>query len=201
MKGSKVILNLGCGKDIIEGAVNIDHVKLPGVDLVMDLEKFPYPFKDKSVNEVHLYFVLEHLDEHFRVIEEIFRILKKGGMLYIRVPHGSSCYGQWGEFTHKRGYGYYSFDIFTKESDRKYYSKTAFKIVKKRIKYFLTYPYDFYKHNCWFPHWEKKWYSLFVKLFVNIVQFFIDLSPPIFERFWCYYVGGAAEVYVELMKI
>lgn len=200
MRDKKVILNLGCGRAIMPGALNVDKFNLPKVDLVFDLEKFPYPFKDNSVDEVHMYFVLEHLDNHFGVIEEIYRILKKGGMLYVRVPHGSSCYGQWGEFTHKRGYAFRSFDIFCNDSERSYYSGIKFKIIKKKIKYFLTYPYDFYKYNSWFPHWEKKWYSLFIKIFVNLIQFLIDLSPVIFERFWCYFVGGAAEVYVELKK-
>lgn len=201
MKNKRTILNLGCGNAIMPGAINIDKIKLPGVDLVFDLEKFPYPFKDNTIDEVHLYFVLEHLDDHVKVIEEIFRILKRGGRAYIRVPHGSSCYGQWGELTHKRGYGIGSFDIFTEHNPRDYYSQAKFKILKKKCKYFLTYPYDFYRFNTWIPHWEKNWYAPLVKAYVRVIQFLIDLSPEIFERFWCYYVGGAAEVYVEMEKI
>ena len=48
---NKVILNFGCGDTMIPGAINIDHIKLPNVDKVFDFEKFPYPFKDKSVDE------------------------------------------------------------------------------------------------------------------------------------------------------
>lgn len=201
MKSRKVVLNLGCGNAIMPTAVNTDKIKLPGVNIVVDLEKFPYPFMDNYADEVHLYFVLEHLDNTLRVIEEIHRILKKGGTVFIRVPHGSSCYGQWGEFTHKKGYGIGSFDIFTKRNARDYYSKAKFEIVFKKCKYFLTYPYNYYKFNTWYPHWEKYWYSPFIKVFVKTIQFFIDLSPEIFERFWCYYVGGAAEVYVEMRKV
>lgn len=200
-KKNKIVLNLGCGDTRMPSAVNIDSVKLKNVDMVLDMEKFPYPFKDNSVDEVHLYFVLEHLRDHFSVIKELHRVLKKGGILYIRVPHGSSCYGPWGEFTHLRGYGWGSFDIFSSSNKRSYYSDVRFKILKRRCKYFLTYPYDFYKYNSWFPHWERKWYSPIVKLYVSIIQFLIDLSPPIFERFWCYWIGGAAEVYFELQKV
>ena len=198
--GKKVVLNLGCGDTKMPNAVNIDSVKLPNVDMVFDLEKFPYPFKDRSVDEIHMYFVLEHLFDHMSVIKELYRILKKGGMLYIRVPHGSSCYGAWGEFTHYRGYAWGSFDIFSSGSKRGYYTDVRFKTVFRKCKYFLTYPYDFYKYNTWFPHWENTWYGVFVKFYVNFIQYLIDLSPPIFERFWCYLVGGAAEVYVELKK-
>ena len=196
----KIIINFGCGKDIIKDAINIDKVKLPGVNKIFDFDKFPYPIKSDFADEIHCYFVLEHIEDHLSAMNEFFRILKTNGKLYIRVPHGSSCYGAWGEFTHKRGYNINSFDIFSDLSPRNYYSKARFLILKKKCKYFLTYPYDFYKYNSWFPHWENKWYSIFVKLYVNVIQFLIDLSPEIFERFWCYWVGGAAEVYVELEK-
>ena len=196
----KITLNFGSGDTVIENAINVDHIKLPNVDMVFDFEKFPYPFEDNSVDEIHMYFVLEHLVNHLGVMKELYRILKLGGMLYIRVPHGSGCYGQWGEFTHQRGYAYRSFDIFSTDSKRSYYSDIRFNIKFKKCKYFLTYPYDFYKFNTWIPHWEKFWYAPLVKVFVDVIQFLIDLNPEIFERFWCYWVGGAAEVYVELEK-
>jgi len=196
----KVILNFGCGDTTMPGAINVDHIKLPNVDKAFDFETFPYPFETNSVDEIHMYFVLEHLVNHVGVIKELHRILKVGGILYIRVPHGSGCYGQWGEFTHQRGYGYRSFDIFSVDSKRAYYTDVRFNILVRKCKYFLTYPYDFYKYNTWIPHWEKCWYSPVVKVFINVVQFFINLSPELFERFWCYWVGGAAEVYVEMEK-
>lgn len=197
---SKKILNFGCGDTTIEGAINADRIKLPNVDIAFNFEQFPYPFEDNSFDEIHMYFVLEHLFDTMSVIKELHRILKKGGQLYIRVPHGSSCY-TWEEFTHYRGYGVRSFDIFSDESKRGYYSDVRFKVNKRKLKYFLTYPYDFYKYNSWLPDWEKRWYGPFIKLYVDIIQFLIDINPAVFERFWCYWVGGAAEVYVELEKV
>ena len=197
-----VILNLGCGDAKMEGAINVDYADLPTADMNFDLEKFPYPFEDSSVDEVHLYFVLEHLVKQMEVIAEIYRILKPGGMFYIRVPHASGCY-VWGELTHLRGYVHTSFDLFSDDSPRSYYTNVRFKTIKKKCKYFLTYPYDFYKHigESWRPHWENRWYADLIKAYIHIIQFLIDLNPAFFERFWCYWVGGAAEVYVELEKI
>lgn len=45
-------LNLGCGKDIKKEYVNLDIRKFPGVDIIHDLNKFPYPFKDDSFDEI-----------------------------------------------------------------------------------------------------------------------------------------------------
>lgn len=41
-------LNLGCGKDIKAGYVNLDIVKLDGVYVVWDVNKLPLPFKKEE---------------------------------------------------------------------------------------------------------------------------------------------------------
>ena len=46
-------LNLGCGRDIREGYVNLDKAGLDGVDVVHDLNVFPYPFEDNEFDEIH----------------------------------------------------------------------------------------------------------------------------------------------------
>lgn len=197
----KIILNLGAGTTKMEGAWGVDSrpVSTDTIDVVADLNRFPYPFRENSINEIHLYFTLEHLDEPFLILCELWRILKDGGRIYIRVPHFSSVYC-WAEITHKRAFAYGSFDIFQKGGSRDYYTSCRYRVIEKRLKYFLTYPNPlWYKLPEWQPHWEKyPIVNLFIKLGVRIVQFFIDLSPIIFERFWCYWVGGAAEVYAVL---
>ena len=64
LKG-KTKLNIGCGKDIKPEFVNLDNVKLPGVNLVHDLDKFPWPFEDNSFEYIRAISVLEHLEDSF----------------------------------------------------------------------------------------------------------------------------------------
>ena len=45
-------LNLGCGKDYIDGWVNVDLYDDSKCDVVYDLEKFPWPWEDNSVSEI-----------------------------------------------------------------------------------------------------------------------------------------------------
>ena len=84
-------LNLGCGSKILPGYTNIDKFATYNPDIVHDLEKFPYPFKDNSVNEILLSHVLEHVgqnpDVFNDIIKEFYRICSNGAIINIIVPH------------------------------------------------------------------------------------------------------------------
>lgn len=194
---TKVIINLGCGKTRIPQSCGVDSVAIPGsVDVIHNLNSLPYPFPDNYADEIHFYHVLEHLDNPVEKIEEIHRILKLDGVLLMRVPHFSSN-GAFTDITHKRPFSYFSFDIFQSGNYHSYYSNVQFEIINKQIKYFGLYPndgiYEKYIHpnQCFF----------LVKPIVLLINFFIRLSPILFERIWCYWVGGACEVVVIMKKI
>jgi hypothetical protein len=79
-----VVLNLGSGKDAYEGQINLDLGRYPSVDIVTSLERIPY--KDSSVDMLVSNSVLEHIYDYNSVIQEIRRVLKPGGYLYLSVP-------------------------------------------------------------------------------------------------------------------
>jgi SAM-dependent methyltransferase len=82
-------LNLGCGQHKLPGFVNVDRFGAP--DLKHDLEAFPWPWPDSSVDEVVLQHVLEHLgqtpDTFIGVMKELYRVCKPGALVKIAVPH------------------------------------------------------------------------------------------------------------------
>ena len=128
----KKILNLGCGTDIKKGCVNLDIAKLPGVDVVWNIEKTPYPFKDNTFDEIICSHVLEHVSDLIKVMEELWRISKPGAKIIITVPHFSGYYA-FVDPTHKRFFTYGTFDYFTGVGLGEYYTQARFKITKKRI--------------------------------------------------------------------
>ena len=199
----KIVLNLGCAGSRIPGSIGVDIMARPGaVDLVWDLNVCPYPFKNNYADEIHMYHVLEHLDNSLKTLEEIHRILKPGGTLYLRVPHFSSLY-TWGDITHKRGFSLQAFDIFDDKRNPKdwSYSKVRFNIRHRQIRYFYTWPNeDWYMKYVVKPDWPFG-VGLFLKPVILIMNFLINLSPELFERFWCYWVGGAAEIYLIMEAI
>ncbi|MEK7570687.1 MAG: methyltransferase domain-containing protein [Patescibacteria group bacterium] len=196
-KLKKVIVNLGCGKVKIPGAIGLDRVKIDGyVDIVHDLDEVPYPFKKDSVDEIHFYHVLEHLHDPIRKLEEIHRILKPGGLLHMRVPHFSSM-GAFTDLTHIRPFGYYSFDCLESDNYQHFYTTVSFKIQKKEIKYLGMYPND----GIYAKYVHPNQCHILARPFVRLLNYLIKLSPTAFERIWCYWVGGATEVVVTLEKV
>ena len=124
-------LNLGAGGDIKDGWINHDLAYIPGIDVVHDLNKYPWPWPDNSVDEIKIHDVLEHLNDFILAMEEIWRVLKPGGMVYISVPY----YNSWSfaaDPTHKRGFHEITFRFFDPESSycksRFYYTNARFKI-------------------------------------------------------------------------
>jgi len=202
-KQDKVIINLGCSGSRIPGSIGVDIIPNDDtVDIVHDFNEYPYPFKDNQADEVHIYHVLEHLDDTIKTIEEIHRILKPGGRLYLRVPHFSSLYA-WGDITHKKAFSIYAFDIFDAKRDYKKwgYSKARFNIVSRKIRYFYTWPNeDWYMKYIVKPDWPP-YVGYILKPIILGINFLINLSPEIFERFWCYWVGGAAEIYLIMDSV
>jgi SAM-dependent methyltransferase len=130
----KEILDIGCGDLKIKGAIGLDLVKVPGVDVVHDLNKIPYPFKDNSFDVIHANQVLEHLDIPIdKILGELCRICKPKGRIKIIVPHALSV-GAFTDPTHKKFFTYSTFDYFG--SNRwSYYTKSRVKIIKKRFLY------------------------------------------------------------------
>tara|TARA_B100001750_G_C15152537_1_gene420308 strand:+ start:22 stop:582 length:561 start_codon:yes stop_codon:yes gene_type:complete len=84
-------LNLGCGSKKLKGYTNVDKFKSLNPDIIHDLETFPYPFDDNTVDEILLSHVLEHLgqnsDTFNKIIKEIYRICKNKAVIIINVPH------------------------------------------------------------------------------------------------------------------
>ena len=116
----------------MEGFIGVDRLKTGAVDVIQDMNRFPYPFRDNSVEEVLLINVLEHLPNTIRVMEEIWRICKNEATIKINVPYYNSQ-GACQDPTHVKFFTEHTFDYFTEDgaawlSAYNYYSHARFKI-------------------------------------------------------------------------
>lgn len=130
-------LNLGCGKDIRQGYVNLDSVKLSGVDVVHDMRKTPWPFKDGEFDEILCRHILEHFDDMMPILMELHRVTKSDGRIIVHVPYFASP-GAFADPTHKRFFTYQTFRYFQPGDNLEHYSKARFRIIELRLKFFTS---------------------------------------------------------------
>lgn len=116
-------LDLGCGQNPKEGFEGVDLYGDKATHKV-DLFKFPWPFKDNSISEIHASHLLEHIparevefrdlmggdgaddsyvgaDMLFAFMDECWRIMKPDTWMTVIVPSGRSNRAFW-DPTHRR---------------------------------------------------------------------------------------------------
>lgn len=100
---NRVNLDAGCGPRKQLGFIGMDRREGPGVDIVHDLEKFPWPLADESCNLVLMSHVLEHLDPRITIelFDEIWRVLRPSGSVLVTGPYAFSA-GAYQDPTHTR---------------------------------------------------------------------------------------------------
>jgi SAM-dependent methyltransferase len=102
-------LNLGSGGLPLEGYTNVDiSSRSPKVDIVYDLNQYPWPFDDNWADEINMSQCLEHLDDRNAAMKEIYRILKPGCKAKIDVPHFTWQFA-YADPTHKHFFAHMTF--------------------------------------------------------------------------------------------
>ena len=91
---SGIQLDIGCGENKNKGFVGMDYRPLDVVDILWDVEEFPWPLPDNSVTMATASHLLEHINPHkggfIRFMDEVWRVLVPDGRFAIVVPHGYS---------------------------------------------------------------------------------------------------------------
>jgi SAM-dependent methyltransferase len=120
-KQKEIKLDLGSGGNKISPEhIGVDIYKMKGVDVVCDLGKAKWPWKDNSVDEVHCSHFIEHLTnfdgkwERVHFFNELYRVLKKGAKATLIFPHWASN-RYYGDPTHKEPFSEMGFYYLSKE--------------------------------------------------------------------------------------
>ena len=127
------ILDMGCGDARDPRATcGIDFRSYPGVDIVHDLERFPWPVADHRFDRIICRDSLEHVEDIVRTMEEFHRIAKPGGIVESWTPHFAHP-NSFHDPTHKHHFTFGTFDYFT--GDRAYprYVNCRFRMREKRL--------------------------------------------------------------------
>ncbi len=94
-------LDIACGHHKENGWTGIDIQRLAGVDIVQDLNVYPWPIDSESVDQAKAWHILEHIPPvavtengtrrpFIEFMDECWRILKVGARIDIETPYGGS---------------------------------------------------------------------------------------------------------------
>lgn len=179
----KIALNLGCGNDYIHSTkekkwINIDDfTDFPGakIDKKVNLNKIPYPFSSGYADEVKMNHVLEHLRDPRAVLKEVHRVMKKGGLFFLNVPHFTRGYSV---HVHEHG-----FSLWSVLED----TRGIFKAEKAELVW--DYPENFRRG------------AFILKPFCRFWNWALNRNHWFSERFLCYKFGGIMEARFVLRKV
>lgn len=105
-------LDVGCGANKAPGAVGIDRRSLPSIDIVHDLDAYPWPLPADSFDLILCRQIIEHVADVPRFLHEIHRVAAPGAKVRIETPHFSSL-DSWTDPSHRHHLSTRSFDFFT----------------------------------------------------------------------------------------
>jgi SAM-dependent methyltransferase len=128
------ILDVGCGIRKLAGAVGIDRNPASAADVLCDLDRAPYPFRDDSFDALHATHVIEHVADVMRAMEEFHRLVRAGGRVRIVTPHYTD-FSSFCDPTHRWHLNSFSFRYFGEDHGGfGYYSCARFREVSVRVK-------------------------------------------------------------------
>ena len=164
----KKILDLGCGrsKHKIKGAkvIGLDFYDKEEADVFCDLEKGKLPFKDNEFDGIITTHVLEHVRNLIPLIDEMWRVTKPGGVIFIEVPYFASSLAH-SSIDHVRFFSYTSFNPYTKKDPTHHlWEPTTFEVKAS---------YAFSGH-------------FGLRTIGKIVDLFSNNFPRIYQRLFCF---------------
>ena len=135
------VLDVGCGINKYAGAIGIDRNSHSCADVLADLDRFPFPFRDGSFREIRAIHVIEHVSDIVRCIEEFHRLLSPGGLAIIVTPHYTD-FSSFCDPTHRWHLNSFSLRYFGEDHGGfGYYSRARFHEISARVKLLALYRY------------------------------------------------------------
>jgi SAM-dependent methyltransferase len=128
------ILDVGCGVNKQPGAIGLDRNPDSRADVLADLDRYPYPFRDNAFDGLVAIHVIEHVGDVIRAMEEFHRLVRTGGRVRIETPHYTD-FSSFCDPTHRWHLNSYSFRYFGEDHGGfGYYSRCRFREISVRVR-------------------------------------------------------------------
>ncbi|MCC7235277.1 MAG: class I SAM-dependent methyltransferase [Bryobacterales bacterium] len=173
------MLDVGCGINKYPGSIGIDRNAGTRADVLVELDHFPYPFRDSQFDQVRAIHVIEHVADVIRTMEEFARLARPGGRIVLSTPHYTD-FSSFCDPTHRWHLNSFSFRYFGADNaGYGYYSRVRLREISVRLKLLAL--------------WRWLGFEFLVNRF------------PRFRRFWEYYLcyvvrGKVMDFEFEVLK-
>jgi len=155
------VLDVGCGRNKLGGAVGIDFAVNSEADVRHDLNIYPWPLADDSFDVVLMRNVIEHLRDVVGLLEEVHRVGRPGCDVIITTPHFSSLYS-YQDPTHVRHLAYDSMEYFTEDTKHSnFYSDKRFRLAARGMDFGKSFPFSLIARGLFAcsPRWYEKHFA------------------------------------------
>ncbi len=166
-----VKLNLGCGKDIKEGWINVDINPRKENVIKANFNELPLMWEDNSIDEIYCGHLLIYLEDPMKFLYELHRICRPDAKIKMILTHLSFPFNAVDFKVKHRGYSIFVFEWMKQFDD-------MFRVIEKKIN---------------FTRRSYTWLN-------KIINPLINFSPLIYERIFCYCLP-ASEVIFDLEVI
>lgn len=135
------ILDVGCGINKYPGAIGVDRNPASRADVLCDLDRFPYPFRDGSFDEIRVVHVIEHVADVVAAVEEFHRLARDSGRILIVTPHYTD-FSSFCDPTHRWHLNSFSFRYFGDDHGGfGYYSTRRLREISVRLRLLALWRY------------------------------------------------------------
>ena len=124
-------LDVGCGRNKYPGAIGLDRNPHTAADVICDLDRVPYPFRDSQFDEIRVIHVIEHVADVLATMQELHRLARSGGVIRIETPHYTD-FSSFCDPTHRWHLNSFSFRYFG-ERDGGFGYYTRVKMRERRV--------------------------------------------------------------------
>ena len=163
-----MILDIGCGHNKYPGSIGIDNNANTAADVLCDLDRTPYPFRDSQFDQIRATHVIEHVADVMATMKELHRLARPGGRIVLVTPHYTD-FSSFCDPTHRWHLNSYSFRHFGEDhGGYDFYTSQKLREIRVHVRLLAL------------------WRYLGFELLVNLI--------PRFRLFWehylCYIVRG-----------
>jgi len=128
------ILDVGCGRNKHPASIGIDRNPGSRADVLCDLDRFPYPFRDSSFDALRAVHVIEHVADVIGSMEEFHRLVRPGGRIHLVTPHYTD-FSSFCDPTHRWHLNSFSFRCFGEDHGGfGFYTRARLREISVRLK-------------------------------------------------------------------